>query len=257
MMHKTLIAFLTLMLLAARPEAATRPSADDVVGKLIERTALGFDAGSARLTMQLQAAKGEPIKRQLEVSARRDAGLRRYKVRFLSPADVEGTTLLFRENGAGADSDVYLYLPAFKRVRRIAAAQKNGAFMGSDFTYADMEYRDVKAAKREALADESIDGIDCYHLVATPSGGDLYGKLELWVRKDSFLAQQIKFFDKQGQFSKAYRLNEAKLIDGRWVATRSQMWSKGTGHTTYFQVESLDSKHPPSEAALLPENIAE
>jgi outer membrane lipoprotein-sorting protein len=170
---------------------------------------------------------------------------------------VEGTTLLFRENAGGADDDLYLYLPSFKRTRRIAGSQKSGAFMGSDFTYSDMENRDVKASTYQALPDVVLDGVDCFHFVASPRADHLYSRMELWVRKDSFLAQQIKFFDKRGSFQKAYRLAEAKRVDGRWVATRSQMWSKQTGHSTVVEIESLDTRKALAPSEFTPEKLAE
>lgn len=232
------------------------PPPEEIVRRMTERTALGFDAGSARLAMVLEAqAGGATVRRRLATRAVTEGKLKRWVVRFLEPADVEGTALLYRENAGEADDDVYLYLPSFKRTRRIAGAQKRGAFMGSDFTYADMENRDVKAATYQALPDAVVDGVDCWHLVATPRADQLYGKVELWVRKDSFLAQQIKFFDRKGAFHKAYRLLEARRVDGRWVAARSHMWTRQTGHSTYLEVEALDPRSRPAAAELLPEGL--
>ncbi|MBI4509984.1 MAG: outer membrane lipoprotein-sorting protein [Deltaproteobacteria bacterium] len=248
---------LSHFVLLASPALAAPPAPEEIVRRMTERTALGFDSGTARINMVLTAEGSEPTRRRLVTKSTTDKDLKRYRVRFQSPADVEGTTLLFRENPGDQNDDMYLYLPAFKRTRRIAGSQKTGAFMGSDFTYADMENRDVKSATYRSLPDVVIDGVECYHLIAVPRSDELYSKLELWVRKDSFLAQQIKFFDKKGDFLKAYRLIEAKRMDGRWVAARSQMWTKRTSHSTVLEVEALDTRVAVSPTEFSPESLSE
>lgn len=244
---------------AAQTPATTAavPTPAEIVRTMVLRTALGFDSGSAKIVMTLKPAKGDSVQRQLAVAALLDGAVRRYRVRFVAPADVEGTTLLYREHGAGGEAELYMYLPAFKRTRRIVASARNGAFMGSDFTYADLEYRDVKEASFEALADERIDGVDCWHFVAKPTSMELYGRLELWVRKDAYVAQQIKYFDRNGGFAKVYKIAAANVVDGRWVVTRSMMWTKGTGHTTFLEIPSIDTRRPPTAAEFLPETIAQ
>jgi hypothetical protein len=56
--------------------------------------------------------------------------------RFLTPADQKGISVLSLPDGS-----IYLYLPAFKKVKRIASSVKNTTFAGTDFTYEDMEAR--------------------------------------------------------------------------------------------------------------------
>ena len=67
---------------------------------------------------------------------------------FLSPADVQGTALLSFTHFKTPD-DQWLYLPALKRVKRIASANKSGSFVGSEFAFEDLLAQEVERARRE------------------------------------------------------------------------------------------------------------
>ncbi|NLA22755.1 MAG: outer membrane lipoprotein-sorting protein, partial [Candidatus Marinimicrobia bacterium] len=67
---------------------------------------------------------------------------------FEYPADIRGTGLLMISySDVNKDDDRWLYLPALKKVRRIAGESKNEYFMGTDFTYDDMGGRSVDQDK--------------------------------------------------------------------------------------------------------------
>lgn len=239
-----------------------------IVEKATGRNALGFDSGAAQVKMVLQDKAGtQRTRRILSRTLQAEADRRSSIIRFLDPPDVKGSAFLLiqgekQADGSRSDDDMYLYLPALKRVRRIAGKQKSGSFMGTDFTYADMESRDIKAATYERKADAAIEGVDCYHIIAKPSGGQgdagasQYARIELWIDQTSFLPRQIKFYDQAGQFQKVYRLHEARQMEGRWVATKSQMWTKATGHSTFLYIESIDSKTPIDAAEMTPQALS-
>lgn len=249
---------LTVLMAAPAAVHAEELTADEIVKRATDRNSLGFDSGSAQIRMVLQSKSGDKRERRILTRTIEQDGLSRSLIRFLAPADVQGTSFLLIEKPGDGDDDMYLYLPALKRTRRIAGSQKDGSFMGSDFTYADMESRDIKSATYEKRPDETIDGVPCYSIVATPkkSGDEQYSKVELWVRKDNFLPQQIKFYDPKGRFQKVFKLHEAKQIDGQWVITKSQMWTKDTGHNTFLFVESLDTKTALDPAEFAPGNLS-
>jgi hypothetical protein len=59
-------------------------------------------------------------------------------IRFLSPPAISGTGLLIEDKGTSAN-DIWLYLPATRRLRRISGAEKTNWFMGTEFTHEDFE----------------------------------------------------------------------------------------------------------------------
>jgi uncharacterized protein len=241
---------------AARAENQEKPATRDIIARVVDRTAFGFVDGKASVNMVLQDRAGKRTGRAIRAQSMKEGDKRRQMIRFQSPNDVRGTSLLLRESSSEED-DIYLYLPAFKRTRRISGADKKNAFVNSDFTYADMEHRDIKHASYERLSDVEVDGADCFHIISTPKHKDSYGKLELFIRKTDYLAQRIKYFDHKGTLIKAYRLHAVKQFSGTPVATKVQMFTVATGHNTFFLVESVntDTKLMPIE--FRPEALAQ
>ena len=58
--------------------------------------------------------------------------------------------------------DQWLYLPALKRVKRIASSNKAGPFMGSEFSYEDISSKEVEKYTYNFLRDEELNGLDCF-----------------------------------------------------------------------------------------------
>ena len=99
---------------------------------------IGWTTSESTLQMVLRNAQGDESSRQLrikslEVHGEGDKGL----TIFDQPLDVKGTAFLNHSHVDGAD-DQWLFLPALKRVKRIASQNKSGPFMGSEFAYEDL-----------------------------------------------------------------------------------------------------------------------
>jgi len=250
-----ILAVLGVYLGASSSAFAEKHTAQKIIDELTSRTAMGFGEGFAQAKLILQDDKGNKRVRVVDSKVRKKGGgAREATIRFIEPKDVRGVTVLQHKNKDSED-DLYLYLPAFKRTRRIAAADKDGQFMGTDFTYGDMEQREIEEAKYEMKPDAEIDGVRCYAIVAIPHDQSQYSKLELFVRKDNFLAQQIKYYDRKGKFLKVYRLLEVRDAQGDPIAAKAQMWTKRTGHSTFIVLENVDRKAKPTAAEFRPEGL--
>ncbi|ADO67957.1 outer membrane lipoprotein-sorting protein [Stigmatella aurantiaca] len=242
-------------LLAPGPSSAAELTAQEIIDRLTDANTVGFKQGAAEMRLVLQPDGGEKRERRFITRTLDMEGKSRNLIRFLSPAEVQGSAFLMLEHGDGKEDELFVYLPALKRTRRISEAQKSGAFMGSDVSYADLEYQDLKSSSHQKLADVKLDGVDCYQLVSTPKDKERYSKIEVWVRKEGFLAQQLKFYDASGTLQKVFRIHEAKQIDGVWIATKAQAWDKLKKHSSFFFVDSLDTKTPQNAADFTPERM--
>jgi hypothetical protein len=58
-------------------------------------------------------------------------------IRFVEPADVKGTSMLIVDNRNSAD-EMWIYLPALKKTRRIVSSEKGRSFMSSEFSNSDL-----------------------------------------------------------------------------------------------------------------------
>jgi outer membrane lipoprotein-sorting protein len=111
---------------------------------------------------------------------------------FLAPADMKGTKVLIL-----APDQMYVYLPAYKKVRRIASHVTDQGFMGMNFTQDDMSISSYAKMFTATIAGD--DGkTQKLVLTAKPSTGAPYAKVEMTVEKARNLPTEMKYFSESG-----------------------------------------------------------
>jgi outer membrane lipoprotein-sorting protein len=147
-------------------------------------------------------------------------------VKFLSPADQKGIAFL-----SLPDDVMYLYLPAFKKTRRIASHIKNTSFAGTDFTYEDMEAKRFSEKYEPRFIKKEPDH---YVLELTPKKGikSDYSKLITWIRADNFYPTKTEMYDKGDNLFKVMIREEIEQVDGYWVSIESEMEDLKAKHKT-------------------------
>jgi hypothetical protein len=221
---------------SARPAAAPRElSAEQIIDEMIAADPLGYGGAEARVVMALVNNRDQQQTRKVVMYSRKDGKTRRLFLRFLSPADIAGTAFL----GIDDDGDrvQHLFMPAMAKTRRISSSQRNASFVGTDFSYADLDNRDIDDSSKRKLADEDLGGQSCWVIEVTPSDAQSqYGRVQLWIAKQTFLPLKIRFFGKGGDEIKRYTTQEVKKVQDRWLITESRMVDLKREHTTVFKV---------------------
>jgi outer membrane lipoprotein-sorting protein len=251
---RTLILSLGVLFFAASRGRADAPqTAEQIVERMLGQDAFGWDEAETTVRMTLVDANGKRSERVMENLRRRKDGQQQSIVRFRAPAEVAGTAFLMLEKAKG-DTEQHIYLPGLKRTRRIVGREREGSFMGSDFSYADFERRDTRASKQKRLPDEDLGGVKTYVIESVPNkeAESSYGKIETWVRQDNFLPLRIKFYDKSGNLLKTLYTKRIKTMEGRPVIVEAQMVNKQTNHTTEFVVDNLRPRKDLPDTAFTP-----
>jgi len=163
-------------------------------------------------------------------------------VRYESPADVAGTATLLVEHGTGED-DIWLYLPALRRVRRLVAANKKESFLGTDFSYGDVIGQRVDDWRHSQRADEPVEGQPCYVIESVPASPQVsddsgYSRQKQWIRKDNDVTVRAEFWDRAGQPLKRATYADVRQVDpgrSRWQAMRLEAENLQTGHRTVIE----------------------
>jgi Outer membrane lipoprotein-sorting protein len=217
-------------------------TADQIADRAVRTDTFNWEAARTRVRMILIEADGAKKERSMDVLGRRKDGRYQSMVRFLSPADIAGTAFLMLESGKD-ESEQYIYLPGLKRTRRIVGREREGSFMGSDFTYADLQGIDNKQAKHVKLADENVGNEACYVVESTinPSAKVAYGKIVTWVRKSDFIALRTRFHDKSGKLVKTLYSRRVKAIEGKPVVVEARMQNENK-HVTEMFVDSIEKQ---------------
>jgi len=194
-------------LVAAAPApAAAQPSGRQIAELALEANRL--DGSEAVMTLVIENGKGQQRVRKLAaVSKLVDGGRTEKKLsRFLSPADVKGTGFLSFDHATG-DDDMWLYLPALRKTRRIVSSEKAKSFMGSEFTYADMNLPNLDDFAYTVLREEPVEGVPCWVVEATPRDADIaddhgYSKRVAWFGKEDHSLRRALYYDLQGEILK-------------------------------------------------------
>jgi len=165
---------------------------------------------SNRTKMVLTNSKGK-TRTNAMVSKSVD-GNKKQIIWFMEPKDDKGVAFLKLENEDKED-EMRMWLPAFKKVRRISSKKKGDSFMGSDLSYEDMSNRDMSENEYTRLDDETVNEIECYVLEITPKkeAKSAYSKHISWIAKEGLYGVKENSFDKRGELKKRKVFNFQKL----------------------------------------------
>lgn len=131
---------------------------------------------------------------------------------FLAPADDKGVAFLKIEH-VGKDDEIRMWLPAFKKIRRISAKKKGDSFMGSDLSYEDMTSRDLDDYDWIRKTDEMAGGQLCYVLEAVPKPSlrSSYSRHISWINQTDLTVKKEESFDRLGTLVKTKTIIYQKL----------------------------------------------
>ena len=194
----------------------------------------GFGDYTSDIRMVLRNKQGQESIREirsktLEVEGDGDKSM----TIFDKPRDIKGTALLSFTHKTGPD-DQWLYLPALKRVKRIASDNKSGPFMGSEFAYEDIASQEVEKYTYKYLRDDTLDGMDVFVFERDPvdkkSG---YTRQVLWMDKQHYKQRKIEYYDRKNALLKTLAFSDYnQYLDQYWRAHDMYMVNHQTGKST-------------------------
>ncbi len=226
---------------------STGLSAQNMTGYEIMDKALNqssWEDMQSDMKLILRNARGEERKRDVAFYSRdTEDDLSRMLMRFQAPADVKGTSYLSLET-SGGDDENYLYLPALRRVKKIASSGSGGNFMSSDFTYYDIGMPELEDWKYRLLREEEKKGQACYVIECLPATDKIlddtgYGKIIRWVEKKRFNTVWSEYYDNGLNKWKELEVAEFREIKGVDFATVMIMVDTQTGHSSEMRFENL------------------
>lgn len=168
-------------------------------------------------------------------------------LRFTAPAEVKGVALLI-VNHPDRASDQWMWTPAIARERRIALQDRSTRFFGTDFSFEDLEERDVNQYDYEMLGEEAVDGAPCWKIESRPkqAKSSQYTNTVVWVRKDYYALARIESFQKDKLIRRA-RYSDFANVQGIWTARQIEMHDLGRDSRTLLKTEKLQYNTPMKE----------
>jgi hypothetical protein len=228
--------------LVAGPVRADGMSGRDIMEKVT--VARKLDGAESTIKMSIYDEKGQVREREIASATKLyDGGKTEKRVfRFLSPADVRGTGILIFDYESKAD-DMWIFMPALRKTRRILSSQGSQSFMGSEFSYSDLNIPALDDFTYSVGKDEPCGGESCYVVDVLPknketAANDGYSKKTYWVSKTKFVVMRGLFYAPDGKLLKELLTKDVKLLDAknkRYRTMRMEMLNKQNGRRSVFE----------------------
>jgi len=220
-------------------------AADDA-RQIVEEAQKRTDAASQRYEGLLQVfdAKGKIADKRWTFERLGSHGRSKAVLRFTAPAEVKGVALLV-VNHPDRASDQWMWTPAIERDRRIALQDRSTRFFGTDFSFEDLEERDVDQYDYTLVGDDAIDGAACWKIQSTPrqSKSSQYTRSIVWIRKDNYAFARIESYAKDDLMR---RLNYADIrsVQGIWTARQLEITDLKRASRTRLTLDKLEYNVP-------------
>lgn len=237
-MKKILSIFIFISIMATSLSAQT---GREIMEKVIDAQKVNSSAMDIQMT--LVDRDGDTSTRRIQTLVLNENDLTKIITLFLEPVSVRNTRFLTVENNGRAD-DQWIFLPSLRKVKRIAAGEKDGSFMGSDFSYSDMGSSggSVDDSAQTILKEEKYGGRNCFVIESIPIAGtdNNYGKYITWVDKLTWLTLKVEFYSKDGR-TQIKELNSEDITqeNGHWLAKKITMETLESGHKTLLDIRQV------------------
>ncbi|MBI2834156.1 MAG: outer membrane lipoprotein-sorting protein [Acidobacteria bacterium] len=241
MFHRTSAAVLALGLLVAAPGVGAQ-DARQIVQEAQRRT----DARSQQYegTLKVFDAKGRVTDKRWTFARHGSHGTSKAVLRFTAPPEVKGVALLVINHPERA-SDQWMWTPAIARERRIALQDRSTRFFGTDFSFEDLEERDVGQYEYWLLGEETVEGVRTWRIRSRPTHtkSSQYTSSILWIRQDRYAFVRIENY-KDEQLVRRLVYRHLENVQGIWTARSLEMSDLRRKSRTVLSLEKLQYNVP-------------
>jgi hypothetical protein len=201
------------------------------------------------IDMTLTNKRGRKEKRIAIVHKQSDDTRRATRITFIAPSKRRDVTFLSHDyrTDDGADAR-WMYLPAARKVRRIPVSQRGNSFLGTDFSYEDIQSElkfKLDDWQFEYGGETVHEGRVRHRLSGTPRDSRTakelgYGAFSALIDEESWMPVLINFVDPRQRNLKTIEVVALDLIDGIWTVRNVVATNHHTGHVTEFAFRDID-----------------
>lgn len=238
--------FAMMLVTSTVDTASAQPSPVEIVEKSIQ--SMKLDGAESVSTLTIYNAKKQKRVRKIAMVHRLDDDGKTEKrlIRFVSPADVKGTGLLTYDYEEKND-DMWLFLPALRKTRRIVSSDKAKSFMGSEFSYADITPPALADFTYSLTGTREIGGVPCWIIEYKPKNEDIaeengYSKRVAYIGQKDYAIRKAVYYDLGGELHKELTVGEVRLIDEkkqRYRLMQITMLNKQNGRSSEMTVDEI------------------
>ncbi len=201
----------------------------------------GSYSEQARINMTITRKDGQQLTRRLLQRVRRTGEETQLLIKFEYPSNLVGTGLLSVRQRNGSTTQ-WLYLPAFRRVRRVPSGDRSQSFLETDFLYEDLEPLRWGELSCKRLDDAEIGGqrVRVYEVTTHAGAESAYSKRKVFL-SSSNTPLRVQFFNTRDEQIKELNNGEFKKVGKVWRPYRVQMHSLASGQKTTLEFIEINA----------------
>ncbi len=210
---------IAILLLPVFQAAAQEPDANAVMNKSREMSMIGSMSSEIRLSILEKNGSSRSRTISMTTKSFPDGQEKRF-IKFLEPADVRGTAMLIIDNSNSAD-EMWVYLPALKRTRRIVSSEKGKSFMSSEFTNADMSSPTLSDFENKHLDGSGKTGK--WIIESKPKDEDKadeygYSRKVSYIKMEKYQVEKMEFYNYENELVKIIEIRAVQQMqDGKYL----------------------------------------
>ncbi len=224
--------------------------------EIAENAMKAVDFASMEMTSTLTIAdnKGNIRVRQITNSTRKFGETTKTLIRFISPAEVKGTAMLVYDYNDSPD-DMWIFMPALRKTRRIVSSEKGQSFMGSEFSNADMARPNLDDYSYRILGTERLGDKTCWKIESVCASEDIadengFTRKIAWIDQASNLTYKVEYYDAGNQLFKVMRLDDyKKQSNGRYFSFKMEAENIENGRKSVLTVNQFNAASPLEESS--------
>jgi outer membrane lipoprotein-sorting protein len=195
----------------------------------VDKAGEGFIGSSSTMTLTLINAYGEKIEREMESKVIEDNKEGNKSItEFIKPLDVKGTKLLTWTMKKD-DNKQWLYLPRFKRIKKITSSGQSGSFMGSEFSYEDIAGNEIAKYDYKLLSEDK----NTWVVEARPKTDSGYSKIISTVSKEKLIPIKAEYYDRKEEKLKISIMDKFKTY---------KVKSNTFNYANYIKMDNIQTK---------------
>jgi len=222
--------------------AAQQPDAGQIMSKSRDLSITGSLSANINLTI---TEKGGAIRNRTIAMTTKSYtdGLEKRFIRFIEPADVRGTAMLVVDNKNMAD-EMWIYLPALKKTRRIVTSEKGKSFMSSEFSNADMSSPTLSDFVNRHLNKSGIN--NQWIIESVPVNEDKadeygYSRKISYISIDKNQVQKMEFYNFDNELFKIIEIKSIfPLSDGKYLVKNMVANNLNTNRKSEILFSNID-----------------
>lgn len=215
----------------------------------------------AKVTLTITEKNGAVRTRKIDMVSKTYDDTEKRMMKFLDPPDVRGTAMLVIDNKDTQD-DMWIYLPALKRTRRIVSTEKGKSFMSSEFTNADMASGSNADFNIKHMPESGSNGM--WIIESTPINEDIadeygYSRKVTWLNKTDLKTKKIDFYNFDGTL---YKTNEILATvpksdgSGGYIMKDMLATNHVNGRSSRVVFDQIDTSGNIPDNTFTPENLS-